>query len=258
MSSREPLIHLRGKVALVSGASRGIGEAIALAFADAGAQVVVSSRKEEAVERVAAKIVAAGGEALGVGAHVARAEQREALLARALERFGRVDVLVNCAGTNPYFGPAVGIEETAYLKTFDINLHGAFELTRAVARHLIDRRAPGSVINIASIAGLRALPLQAVYGMTKAAMIQMTRGLAFELGGAGIRVNAIAPGLIDTKLAAALLESPDIRQSVEARAPLGRVGQPSELAGPALFLASDAASYVTGQTLVVDGGLTLG
>jgi NAD(P)-dependent dehydrogenase (short-subunit alcohol dehydrogenase family) len=166
-------------------------------------------------------------------------------------------VLVNCAGTNPYFGPMIGIDPGAYQKTFDVNLLGAFEATRAFAEHVIARKGKGSVINIASIAGMRAAMLQGVYGMTKAAMISMTQTFAVELGPSGIRVNSIAPGLIETRLAAALTSNPEVVERYSTRTALGRIGQPEELAGAALFLASDAASYVTGQTLVVDGGLTI-
>ncbi len=251
------LINLEGKIALISGASRGIGESIAHAFAEAGAKVVVSSRKQEGVDAVAKKITDAGGEALPVAAHVGHPDHRENLIRTVVSEFGKLDVLVNCAGTNPYFGPVINIDEGAYEKTFQINLTGAFELSRSLARHLIDRNAPGSIVNIASVAGMRALPLQAVYGMTKAAMIQMTRVMANEFGPSGIRVNAIAPGAIDTRMAAAIVGEPTISEMITSRAPLGRIGNPEEIAGGALYLASDAASYTTGQTLVIDGGLTI-
>ena len=250
-------IALRDKVAIVSGASRGIGAAIAEAFAAHHARVVVSSRKIEGVEQVAKTLTDKGYLVEAVAAHVGKAEQREHLMTEAVQRFGKVDILVNCAGTNPFFGPMVSIDEGAYLKTFEINLHGAFELSRAVAQHLIDRGAGGSIVNIASVAGLRASPLQGVYGMTKAAMLHMSRSMALELGSSGVRVNSISPGLIETKLAAAITSSEAALESVTSRAPLGRIGQPDEIAGAALFLASDAASYVTGHNLVVDGGLTI-
>jgi NAD(P)-dependent dehydrogenase (short-subunit alcohol dehydrogenase family) len=250
------LIHLKDKVAIVSGASRGIGEAIALAFAAAGAKVVVSSRKLDGVQGVAAKIASAGGTALAVAAHVGQPEQCAALIGRTVEELGRVDVLVNCAGTNPYFGPIIGIDGGAYDKTFEVNLRGAVEASRAFANHVIERKGTGSIVSIASVAGLRAAPMQGVYGMTKAAMISMTQTLAFELGPSGIRVNAIAPGLIETRLAAAITSSPSLVERVNERTALGRVGQPEEIAGAALFLASDAASFVTGQTLAVDGGFS--
>jgi NAD(P)-dependent dehydrogenase (short-subunit alcohol dehydrogenase family) len=250
------LIHLQEKVAIVSGASRGIGEAIALAFAGAGAKVVVSSRKLEGVQTVADAIRARGGEAHAVAAHVGRPEQCAALVEQSIERFGKVDVLVNCAGTNPYFGPIIAIDHGAYLKTFEVNLQGALEASRAFARHVIDRKTTGSIVSITSVAGIRAAPMQGVYGMTKAAMISMTQTLAFELGSSGIRVNAIAPGLIETRLSAAITSSPSLVERVIERTAIGRVGRPEEVAGAALFLASDAASYITGQTLAVDGGFT--
>ena len=250
------LIDLEGKVAIVSGASRGIGEAIALAYSAAGARVVVSSRKLDGVQKVAGKIEELGGEALAVAAHVGHPDQCRSLIAQTVERFGQADVLVNCAGTNVYFGPMLGIDEGAYQKTFEVNLRGAFEASRAFAQHVIDRKGSGAIVSIASVAGMRAAPLQGVYGMTKAGMISMTQTLAIELGPSNIRVNAIAPGLIETRLAAALTSSESLSKHFTERTALGRIGRPDEIAGAALFLASDAASYVTGQCLAVDGGFT--
>jgi NAD(P)-dependent dehydrogenase (short-subunit alcohol dehydrogenase family) len=253
----EPLIHLRGKVAVITGASRGIGASIAAAFAGAGAKVVLAARKIEALQAVAERIAAAGGEALAVATHTGHADEVRALVAAAVEKFGKVDVLVNNAATNVYFGPLLDVEEAAWDKIFEVNLKGYFYAAREVIRHLVARNAPGSIVNMASVTGLEAAPMQGVYAMTKAAVISMTRTLAAEVGPSGIRVNAIAPGLVETRFAAAIVQSDELRGHVVARTPLGRHAQPDEIAGAALYLASDAASYVNGHTLVVDGGMTI-
>lgn len=253
-----PLIHLTDKVALVTGASRGIGEAIARTYARAGAKVVLAARKPEALEAVAASIVKEGGQAFAVAAHTGKLEDVKRLVAAAVEKFGKLDVLVNNAATNPYFGPMLDIEDAAFDKTFEVNVKGYFWLAREVAQHLQGRNAKGSIVNVASVAGLSAAPMQGVYGMTKAAVISMTKTFAAELGASGIRVNALAPGLVETKFAAALTSNEDILKLVTNRTPLGRHAQPEEIAGAALYLASDASSFVTGQTLVIDGGFTIG
>lgn len=254
----KPTIHVQDKVAVITGASRGIGEATARCLADHGAKVVLAARKIEELEAVAASIRDAGGEAVAVPCHVGKSEQTHQLVASTVERWGGIDVLVNNAATNPYFGPMLGTEIGAWHKTFEVNLEGAFNLTRAVAQNMLDRKASGSIINMSSIMGLVASPLQGVYSMTKAALISMTKTLAVELGPFGIRVNAIAPGLVETKFASAILSAEDVRAQVVERTPAGRVGAPEDIAGAALYLASDAASFVTGHTLVVDGGYTLG
>ena len=253
----KPLIHLEGKVAIVTGGSRGIGESIARAFAAHGAKVVVASRKLEGVERVAAAIRKDGGVAHAVAFHAGDLDAPPKLFAAAIEQFGRVDVLVNNAATNPHFGPFLTVERSQWEKTFEVNLRGYFETSRALAHHLSDRNEKGAIVNVASIVGLSGAALQGVYGMTKAAVISMTRTLAVELAPLGIRVNALAPGIVDTKFAAALVHNPEISRMIVERTPMRRVAQPDEMAGAALFLASDAASYVTGHTLVVDGGLTI-
>jgi NAD(P)-dependent dehydrogenase (short-subunit alcohol dehydrogenase family) len=253
----KPLIHLEGKVAIVTGGSRGIGEAIARAYAAHGAKVVVASRKQEGVDRVAEGIRAEGGEATGFAFHAGELDAPSRLVAQTIERYGRVDVLVNNAATNPHFGPFLTVEKGQWDKTFEVNTRGYFEAARAFAKHVGDRGAPGAIVNVASVVALRGSPLQGVYAMTKAAVVSMTQTLAVELAAMGIRVNAIAPGIIDTKFAAALVHNPDISKVVIERTPLRRVGRPDEIAGAALFLASDAASYVTGHTMVVDGGMTI-
>jgi len=248
-------IHLHDKVAIVTGASRGIGAAIARSFARAGAKVVLASRDQGALDEVAASIRAEGGEAHGQACHTGDPEQVAALVRAAVERYGQVDVLVNNAATNPHFGPLLSVDELSmWDKTFDVNVKGYFVMAREVARHLIERQASGSIVNVASVLGTMGAPFMGIYGMTKAAVISMTQTLSLELGRQGVRVNAIAPGLIETKFAAALLSDAATTKSIVDRTGLGRHGQPEDITGPALFLASDAAAYVTGQTLTVDGG----
>jgi NAD(P)-dependent dehydrogenase (short-subunit alcohol dehydrogenase family) len=252
-------LALPGKVAIVTGASRGIGEAIATCFVEHGANVVVASRKEEGVKAAADKLNAIrAGSALPVAAHTGKEDDCKALVQKAIAKFGKVDILVNNAGTNPYFGPMLETEMGAWDKTFEVNLKGYFWMTREVARHLVAREEKkGSIVNVASIVGMMSAPLQGVYGMTKAAVISMTKTLAFELGPSSIRVNAISPGMVDTKLAAAIVSNDTLIKDINARTALGRVAKPDEIAGAALYLASDASSFTTGEVLVVDGGLQI-
>lgn len=242
------------RVAIVTGASRGIGEAIARALVGAGGRVVIAARKLDGLAPVAASL---GDRAHAVAAHTGREADCAALVAAAVERFGRVDALVNNAATNPYFGPFLEAPESAWDKTFEVNLKGYFWMAREVARHLLARGAKGSLVNVASVAGIRAAPLQGVYGMTKAAIVSMTETLAAELAPSGVRVNAIAPGFVDTRFASAVVKNDALLGKVLERTPMGRTAVPDEIAGAALFLASDASSYVTGHTLVVDGGMTI-
>ena len=247
-------INLEGKVAIVTGASRGIGEAIARCFAANGAKVVVASRKIEGLSAVAESI---GANAHAVAAHTGREADCAALVEATVQKFGKVDILVNNAATNPHFGPMVDVDEGAWDKTFEVNLKGYFWMTREVVKHLRSREAAGSIIHMASVAGLVASPLQGVYAMTKAAVISMTKTLAYELAGNKIRVNAIAPGFVDTKFAAAVLKNDTLLEEVMRITPMKRYAQPEEIAGGALYLASDSASYLTGQALVIDGGMTI-
>jgi NAD(P)-dependent dehydrogenase (short-subunit alcohol dehydrogenase family) len=247
-------ITLENKVAIVTGASRGIGESIAKTFAAHGAKVVVASRKIDGVGSVASAI---GDQAHAVAAHTGKQEDCAALVKAAIAKFGRVDILVNNAATNPYFGLMLDIDDNAWDKTFEVNLKGYFWMAREVARHLQSRSAPGAIINVASVAGVEAAPLQGVYGATKAAVISMTKTLAYELAASKIRVNALAPGLIDTRFASAIVQNDTLVTEVLKKTPLGRYGKPSEIAGGALYLASDTASFLTGQVLVIDGGMTV-
>lgn len=249
--------RLEGRVALITGASRGIGAAIAEAYAAEGARVVLVARKPEALHGLADALNDRHGPvALARPMHVGQVDEVPKLMEEVEARFGPVDVLVNNAGTNPYFGPFLGASPAAFDKTFDVNVRGPLALCQAVAQRLLDLERPGSLINVSSVFGLRAAPFQGIYGMTKAAIISMTRTLAVELGSARIRVNCIAPGLVDTKLAAAIVGSPELLRFFEERSALGRYAQPEEIAGLAVFLASDEASFVTGQIYPVDGGYT--
>lgn len=245
---------LEDKVIVVTGASRGIGEAIARACVEHGAKVVLASRKQADLDRVAATLPA--DRAIAVACHTGKPEDVDALFARALDRFGRVDGAVNNAATNPYFGPLVDTPDAAIDKTFEVNVRGYLYVARAFVRHARTREGGGSIVNIASVAGLRAAPMQGIYGATKAAVISMTQTLAFELGSSKIRVNAIAPGLVETRFASAIVNNPMLRDHVVNRTPLQRYAQPPEIAGAAVYLLSDAASFTTGTTIAVDGGLT--
>ena len=247
---------MSGKIAVVNGASRGIGEAIAKGLADCGALVVLTSRRQESVQKVADDIVAAGGKAVARACHAGRLDEIEALFDYVKNEFGRLDILINNAATNPYYGPATDLTPNAFDKTVDINLKGPyFMLSRAVP--IMAESGGGSVVNVASIAALISLPGQAVYSMTKAGLISITRSFAKEYGKQGIRVNAILPGVVETQLASALIEDPGIQKWLSGL-PAGRAAQPHEMVAGVLYLVSDQAAYTTGTTLVMDGGATLG
>ncbi|HVV86377.1 MAG TPA: glucose 1-dehydrogenase [Kofleriaceae bacterium] len=250
-----PPISLADKVVIVTGGSRGIGLAIAGACLDAGAKVAIASRKQADLDGAAAQL-ADRGEVAAFACHTGKESDVAALFEQTVARFGKVDGVVNNAATNPYFGPLVDTPDAAIDKTIEVNLKGYLYVARGLVRHARARGGGGAIVNLASVAGLRAAPMQGIYGMTKAAVISMTQTLAFELGGSGIRVNAIAPGLVETRFASAIVGNPMLREHVIKRTPLARHAQPGEIAGAALFLLSDAASFTTGSVLVVDGGLT--
>ncbi len=248
---------LRGKVALITGASRGIGRAIAEAYAAAGARVVLAARKPEGLEATAEAIRQQGGEALAVPTHVGHPDQVDALVARAVEAFGGIDILVNNAATNPHFGPMLTAEPSHWDKTFEVNVKGYFYTARACHPHM-KRRGGGKIINVASIAGVRPQPGMGVYCVTKAAVLMLTEVLAAELAPDNIQVNALVPGFIRTRFSRVLWETPALHDAIVQQIPQRRMAEPEELVGLALFLASRASDYMTGAALPIDGGLLIG
>lgn len=247
------LFDLSGRVALVTGASRGIGGAIADILAEHGAQVVLSSRKQADLEAEAERINAKHGErATAIAAHAGRLEELERLVDQVMDRFSRIDILINNAATNPYMGPVMAAELSVWDKTFEVNLRGVFVLTKLVYERSMESHG-GAIVNVASIGGLRPGIGLGVYNITKAGVIMLTRQLARELGGK-VRVNAVAPGVIKTRFAEVLWGNEAILDRILAGNPMGRVGMPEEVAAGVLFLVSGAASYVNGEVLVIDGG----
>src|ERR1051326_7557137 len=254
MTTSSPV--LKGKVAVVTGASRGIGRAIAEQFAREGAAVVICGRKQETLAQVAAKARDCAGTIHPIACHVGRATEIQQLVETTHRQFGRIDILVNNAGTNIAQEPALDVDDAKFDKMIEINLKSAFRLIQAVAPGMCER-GWGSIINIASIAGLRPQYHGMLYSMTKAALIMMTQSFAVELGPRGVRVNAIAPGLIQTHLSEYYWKDEERWGQMQRAQPLKHLGQPAEIASVALLLASDGASYLTGQTIIVDGGRTL-
>lgn len=250
------LFDLTGKVALITGASRGIGSAIASSYAAAGARVVLASRKIEGLEPVADQIRGSGGEAIAVACHTGKAAEVETLVARARETFGGVDILVNNAAASPHFGPLLEASEAQWDKTFEVNVKGYVHTIKACVP-LMRERGGGRIINVASVAAMIPHSGLGVYGVTKAAVVMLTKTLAAELA-PDIRVNAIAPGLIETKFSEVLWSSPEMREKALRSIPQRRIGQTDDLVGAALYLASDASSFTTGAVMIVDGGQTLG
>jgi len=251
------LFDLNGRVALVTGASRGIGEATARLLAEQGAHVIVSSRKQEDLDKVAASITAAGGKATAIAAHQGESAALKNLMEEITGQFGRLDILVNNAATNPYFGHISDTDMGMVEKTLQVNIKGYFELS-ALASKLMKKGGGGSIVNIASINGVKPGNMQGIYSISKAAVINMTLAFAKECAPWKVRVNAVLPGLTDTKFASALTKNEQILKTVLPMIPLGRMAQPGEIAPAILFLSSDAASYVTGTTLTVDGGFLAG
>jgi NAD(P)-dependent dehydrogenase (short-subunit alcohol dehydrogenase family) len=254
--SSQPPFDLTGQVAVVTGASRGIGEAIALALAAAGARRVVASRKAESVQPIADRIIAGGGQALAVACHTGKADQVEALAARAREELGGIDILVNNAATSPHFGPLLDAGESHWDKTFEVNVKGYVHLIKACVPSMRERGG-GRIVNVASVAGFVPHTGLGVYGVTKAAVLMLTKTLAAELAADDIRVNAIAPGLIQTRFSEVLWSSPEMQEKALESIPQRRLGQPEDLTGAVLYLVSDASRFTTGTVLVVDGGQTL-
>ena len=244
---------LKDKVAVVTGASRGIGRAIAEVFAREDAKVVICGRKQETLDQVAGEI---GPSVKPVACHVGRLEQLENMVAGTNRDFGRIDILVNNAATNVAFGPCLEMDEGQFDKTIEINLKSAFRLIKLVAPGMCERGS-GSIINIASVSGLRPQLHSMLYSMSKAALIMMTQSYAMELGPRGVRVNAIAPGLIQTVLSEHYWKDERRREELIGKQPIRRIGQPADVAELALLMASDRGSYMTGQTIVVDGGALL-
>ena len=259
LKTRADPFDLTGKVALVTGASRGIGEAAARTLAAHGAHVIVSSRRAEACESVAAAIRDDGGRATALACHIGEMEQIRAAFAAIEKQHGRLDVLVNNAATNPYYGPILDTDLAAFQKTVDVNIRGYFFMSALGAR-LMAKTGGGSIVNVASINGVVPGDLQGIYSITKAAVISMTKAFAKECGALGVRVNALLPGATDTRFAAALIHGPDpaVTEKLLGRVALDRVAQPDEMSGAILYFASEAASYATGACLVVDGGFLLG
>jgi len=250
------VFDLHGRVAVITGSTRGIGLAIAQRMAEFGANVVISSRKEDACVQVADSITKAGGSALAIAANIGDREALQKLVDRTIARWGKIDILVCNAAINPHFGPLRTIEDSAFDKIMASNVRSNLWLCNMVIPQMAERK-DGAVVVISSIAGLKGNTMLGAYGISKAAEIELVRNLAVEWGSANVRVNAIAPSIVRTDFARALWENPDTYKDAIARYPLGRIGEPDDIAGAAIFLASRAGAFVTGQVIVVDGGVTI-
>lgn len=246
---------LDNKVALVTGASRGIGRAIAMGLAQSGADLVIASRKKDDLEKVAEEIRKTGRKCLPVTTHVGRLEEIKNLVELASGEFGRIDILINDAATNPSMAAAIDIDERAWDSIMNLNLKGLFFLSQAVAR-VMKEKGGGKIINVASVAGITP-DILPVYSISKAGVIMATKVMAQQWAIYNIRVNAIAPSLTKTRFSEPLLSNPDILNIAMSKTPLGRPAEPEEMVGAVIYLASDASSYVTGQVLAIDGGITI-
>ena len=249
----QPLFQLDGKVAIVTGASKGIGEAVARGLAEFGAKIVVSSRKQEAVDAVAETFKNDGLEAIAIAANMGNVEEAHSLIEQSVDAYGGIDIIVNNAAANPVFGPIQKTEERAFDKIIDVNLKGPFELCKK-AYPILKQRGGGSIINISSIGGLTPEPGIGIYSVSKAGLINLTKAMAQDWGADNIRVNAICPGLIKTKFSEALWGDEPILERFLQHLPLKRVGTSDDIAGLAVYLASDAAAYCTGGMYLIDGG----
>ncbi len=245
--------NLKGKIALITGASRGIGKAIAITLADYGAQCILVSRKADALAVIAANIESRGGKAAIMACNVGNLKQIEDLMAQIRDRYGKLDILINNAATNPYFGEMLGADEGIWNKTFDVNLKGPFFLIQ-YATKLMELSGGGSIVNVSSINGVRPALYQGVYSITKAGLISMTQAFAKELAVKNIRVNALLPGLVNTDFSKVIMENETIHDIAVKMIPMGRHAVPREIAGAVLYLVSNAASFTTGASFVVDGG----
>ena len=250
------LFNLSGKVALITGASRGIGESIAKLLAQHGAHVIVTSRKLDGCERVVNEIKQAGYSAQAIACHIGDMEQIDGLFSQIKTEHGKLDILINNAATNPYFGHILDTDLSAFKKTVDVNIQGYFFMC-VKGGNLMKESGGGSIVNVASVHGMVPGELQGIYSITKASVISMTKSFAKECAEMGIRVNALLPGATDTKFSAAVVKDPAILEQTLAHIPMNRVAQPEEMAGTVLYLVSDAASYTTGACLNVDGGYLL-
>ncbi|MFN0119570.1 MAG: SDR family NAD(P)-dependent oxidoreductase [Blastocatellia bacterium] len=251
-----PMFDLTGKVAIVTGSTRGIGRAIAEQMARAGAKVVVSSRKADKCEEVVAAIRAEGHTATAIACNIGKKEDLENLVAETRKQYGQIDIVVCNAAVNPYYGPMSGASDDVFTKVMDSNIRSNLWMANLVAPEMVERR-DGVIIIVSSIAGLKGSEMLGLYAISKAADMQLTRNLAVEWSKHNIRVNCIAPGLVKTDFAKALWDNPKLLAATEATTPLRRIGEVDDIAGAAVFLAARSGNWMTGQTIVIDGGVTI-